>query len=60
MRRSFLALAVLLPLLAATSHAQESFPSKPIRLVVPGPAGNSSDTYARYFAARMTNLLGNR
>jgi tripartite-type tricarboxylate transporter receptor subunit TctC len=44
--------------MAATASADDSFPSKPIRLVVPGPAGNSSDIYARYVALRMSALLG--
>ncbi len=41
----------------APAYAQH-WPSKPIRLVVPGPPGNSSDIYARYVAARMATLLG--
>jgi tripartite-type tricarboxylate transporter receptor subunit TctC len=58
MRRSILILSALLPLLAAPGFAQESFPSKPIRLVIAGPAGNVADLFARYIATRMTVLLG--
>lgn len=61
MRRHILTLAVaavLLPLPAIHAQAQDSYPSKAIRLVVPGPPGNLSDTYARYVAARMAALLG--
>ena len=61
MRRRLIALSGLLALLtplAATGQAKENFPSRAIRLVVPGPAGNSSDTYARYIASRMSVMLG--
>jgi tripartite-type tricarboxylate transporter receptor subunit TctC len=36
----------------------QSYPSKPIRLIVPFGAGLSTDAIARYFAEEMTRLLG--
>ncbi len=41
------------------AHAQsvESYPSKPIRVVVPQPPGGTTDAVARLFAAKMTDLL---
>lgn len=53
----FLALGCLL--LASTSNAfSESFPSRPITIVVPFAAGGPTDTLARILAQRMTVSLG--
>ncbi len=43
--------------LASTSFAQ-GFPSKPIRIVVPFPAGGTTDVIARLVAQRMTETMG--
>jgi tripartite-type tricarboxylate transporter receptor subunit TctC len=54
-RRSLLILAgstLALPALA------QSFPARPIRLVIPFPAGGPTDVYARFYAERMTRELG--
>lgn len=49
--------AVLLAV--STSHAAEQpFPSKPVRIVVPFPAGGSFDVTARLLAPRMQTGLG--
>jgi tripartite-type tricarboxylate transporter receptor subunit TctC len=47
-------------LLAATSfvHAQESYPSRPITVVVPFPAGGLTDVPARVAAAMLQEKLG--
>lgn len=39
-------------------HAQQPFPSKPIRLVVPVPPGGSLNLYTRYIAAKLSEILG--
>jgi tripartite-type tricarboxylate transporter receptor subunit TctC len=52
-----LALGVLLFALAATAGAQQ-FPSRAIRLIVPNPPGGATDTLARVFAPRMSELIG--
>jgi len=49
-----LALLLLLPSLAAA----EEFPVKPIRLIVPFPAGGPNDIIARVIGQRMSELAG--
>jgi tripartite-type tricarboxylate transporter receptor subunit TctC len=44
-------------LLAAPALAQ-GYPDRPIRLVIPFPAGGPTDVYARFYAERMTRELG--
>ena len=44
-------------LLAAPALAQD-FPNRPIRIVVPFPAGGTTDLLARLFAQRMTETMG--
>ncbi len=65
MRTHFHRLAFAAPLLAlgvaafgvAPAAAQE-FPSKPIKFVVPFPPGSGTDTSARYFGRKLTELTG--
>jgi len=50
---------VALAALAAPVHAQEaSWPDRPIRLIVPFPAGSSTDVIARLIAQRLGMALG--
>jgi tripartite-type tricarboxylate transporter receptor subunit TctC len=42
----------------STQAAAQSFPAKPLRLVVPYPAGGPSDTTARAIASGMAEALG--
>ena len=44
--------------LVATAHAQ-TYPTKPLRFVVPFAAGGGSDLVARTVAAKLTETLGN-
>lgn len=46
------------PLLAGTALAQDSYPSKPIRLVVPYPAGGATDFVARTLGDRLSKAMG--
>ena len=50
-------LACVLAAFAGTAAAQ-SFPSKPIRILVPSPAGSSPDIRARQIGAKLTESLG--
>jgi len=47
---------LLLPLLTAAAFAQD-FPAKPIRLIVPFPAGGPNDIIARIVGQRMSELI---
>mgnify|MGYP000865199376 CR=1 FL=1 len=48
----------LLGLAPASSLAQADWPSKPVRIVVPFPAGGSSDIVARQLAQHLSAALG--
>ncbi|HZO48023.1 MAG TPA: tripartite tricarboxylate transporter substrate-binding protein [Xanthobacteraceae bacterium] len=56
-RRQFLRLAAALPALPRIALAQ-AFPSRPITMVVPVPAGGAMDTNARVVAEGMRMVLG--
>ena len=52
-------LLVLIVLCAAAAQAAaQSFPSKPIRVIIPFVAGGSSDIVGRVIAAKFQDLLG--
>lgn len=51
-----LLLAAMLPL--STPTGAQPYPSKPIRLIVPYPAGGGTDAFARAFGAKMGEILG--
>jgi tripartite-type tricarboxylate transporter receptor subunit TctC len=55
------AMALLLAVIggvAASFAVAQSYPAKPIRLIVPFPPGGINDTVARPFAERMSTALG--
>src|SRR6185295_1262742 len=60
--RMRLSAALLLSLVGLTAVAQpalaQSFPSKPIRVVVPFPAGGTTDIVARLVGQRMSESMG--
>lgn len=47
---------LLIALLLAGSAQAQTFPAKPVRIIVPFPAGGAVDTVARAFPARLTEL----
>jgi tripartite-type tricarboxylate transporter receptor subunit TctC len=59
-RRAILAAAVAAGLMSLTcaGFAQQAYPSKPIRLVVPYPAGGGADGLARLIANKIEAKLG--
>jgi tripartite-type tricarboxylate transporter receptor subunit TctC len=58
LRRHLLALPA--GLLAAPALAQEAFPSRPIRVIMPLAAGSAVDVMVRIVAERMGDILGQR
>jgi tripartite-type tricarboxylate transporter receptor subunit TctC len=58
MRKLLLLLCLLLPLtpyLIPHTFAQSRFPSKPVTIIVPYPAGGSNDTFAREIGKRLSD-----
>src|SRR5262249_38297537 len=58
MKRLFLGLAFATTLVDIESAAAEVYPSRPITMVAPFPAGASVDTIGRIMAERMRQSLG--
>jgi tripartite-type tricarboxylate transporter receptor subunit TctC len=58
-RRRFLTLAIAAALAAAPNDARaDSYPNRPITMIVPVPAGGQMDSIARIVAERMRTTLG--
>jgi tripartite-type tricarboxylate transporter receptor subunit TctC len=58
MRRNLQSTIFLAGILLAVSAGAQTYPSKPIRVVVPWPAGGLVDVAARQLGQRMQNTLG--
>ena len=50
--------AIMLACAATAAGAAESYPSKPVRVVVPFPAGSSPDIVARYLSGKLAERMG--
>lgn len=57
-RRSILHVLPVILLPAGFARAQDAYPSRPIRLVLPGSPGNITDTMARLMARSVGDQLG--
>lgn len=57
-RRVFFAASLAALACVAPAFAQDAFPSKPIKLIVPYPAGGNADNIARVFAKRLGEIMG--
>lgn len=58
MRALPLLAAVVLALMPMTLAAQSAFPTRPIKLILPFPAGSATDGVSRYIAAELQKSLG--
>ena len=56
-RRDFLLAAVLIGL-GTSARAQEKYPTRPIRLLVPFPAGGPVDVMGRLIGQKLSSTLG--
>jgi tripartite-type tricarboxylate transporter receptor subunit TctC len=53
-----LAVSILAAVLAAPASAQQSFPNRPIRMILPFPPGGSTDILGRIVSQSLTERLG--
>lgn len=53
-----LGLIAVLAAACAAAHAQDNYPSKPIRFIVPFPPGGGTDIVSRLVAGKLTDTLG--
>jgi tripartite-type tricarboxylate transporter receptor subunit TctC len=58
MRRSITFCSIIAVFAAAPVHAQQRYPERPIRLIVPQAPGSSSDTLARIVTTELSRQLG--
>lgn len=58
LRKLLVMLPFLLAAIAAPAHAQSTFPSKPIKFIVPAPPGGASDALARLIGEKLTARWG--
>jgi tripartite-type tricarboxylate transporter receptor subunit TctC len=58
MKRAALLLLALVAMPAAPAPAQSSYPDRPVRLIVPFPAGSATDIVSRLMAQKFSTELG--
>src|SRR5258707_12951580 len=52
------AAAAFSPSIACPAIAEETWPNKPVRIIIPFTPGGGADTIARFVALKMTEVLG--
>ncbi|MBV7481687.1 tripartite tricarboxylate transporter substrate binding protein [Bordetella sp. BOR01] len=57
-RRQALLAAAAIGILSSTARAQGTYPTRLIKLVVPAPAGGPTDVFARRYAERLREIVG--
>jgi tripartite-type tricarboxylate transporter receptor subunit TctC len=57
-RRLAFAIAAICTLTASAAWAQASYPSKPVRLIVPWPPGGGADVITRLLSPKLSEALG--
>jgi tripartite-type tricarboxylate transporter receptor subunit TctC len=57
-RISLICVLIAGTVLAARAHAADTYPAKPVRMIVPYVAGGNADIQARYMAERLSEALG--
>ena len=57
-RRTFIGAAASAASLPLTSMAQDAWPSKPVKIICPFPAGGTSDVIARLISKQLSDALG--
>ena len=59
MKNTFTRIVLLSTLLLVSLGAQaQTYPARPVKLVVPFSAGGPADLYARFLAQRLQDILG--
>ena len=58
LKHSLIVLTLLIATVAVHAQSSSSYPTKPIRLVVPFPAGGPTDQFARQYAQALSTQLG--
>jgi tripartite-type tricarboxylate transporter receptor subunit TctC len=57
-RRNLIMLLISAVMLSAAAHAADTFPSRPIRLIVPYPPGGGTDIVGRLLSEKLSMSLG--
>jgi tripartite-type tricarboxylate transporter receptor subunit TctC len=58
LRRSLISLGTVILITSPSLSQAQSWPDKPVKLIVPFAAGGTTDILGRIFAQQMTNILG--